>query len=354
MRPVLAQGGPAACLELVAPLLADRDLTCGNLEFCVVEGEADGVAKNVKRVPSSLMRGIETSGVGIWSLSNNHIMDAGPEGLTSTCGFLDEAGVRHFGAGSDLAAAERTVVMQVRGRKIAFVGACDVPRHFASDARHGVAPLIKNRLFRRISDARDNADLVVCTLHADLEFSPCPAPARVHLSRALIDRGADIVVQHHPHVCQGIERHGGGLIAYSLGNFVFPVVGDLYQERTPGTKWSVVLCIDVEWRGGERVLNWRVEPVTLGADGRPSPSSAPQRSAQLIELDKLSSELADFALLRRRWWTRCFQEARSTYYVLRARCQAGVLPALADAVDLLRDPYERRWMYGLLTGGAVG
>jgi poly-gamma-glutamate synthesis protein (capsule biosynthesis protein) len=29
------------------------------------------------------------------------------------------------------------------------------------------------------------------------------------------------VVGHHPHVLQGIERYRAGVIAYSLGNFVF-------------------------------------------------------------------------------------------------------------------------------------
>ena len=37
----------------------------------------------------------------------------------------------------------------------------------------------------------------------------------------MIDLGADIVVGHHPHVLQGIERYNGRFIAYSLGNFAF-------------------------------------------------------------------------------------------------------------------------------------
>lgn len=36
-----------------------------------------------------------------------------------------------------------------------------------------------------------------------------------------IDNGADLVVGHHPHVLQGIEKYKGKYIAYSLGNFCF-------------------------------------------------------------------------------------------------------------------------------------
>jgi poly-gamma-glutamate synthesis protein (capsule biosynthesis protein) len=36
-----------------------------------------------------------------------------------------------------------------------------------------------------------------------------------------IDAGADVVIGHHPHVLQGIERYKNGVILYSLGNFAF-------------------------------------------------------------------------------------------------------------------------------------
>jgi len=355
MRPALLRGGPAHCLELAKPLFEDRDLVCANFEFCIVSDDVDGSPKNVMQVPRSLADGIGDAGIGVWSLCNNHVLDAGAEGLASTLRFLDERGQYHFGAGASRGAAERLLVVDVRGRSVGFSGACDVHRHFASGSAGGVAPLLGDRLLQRVAEARKEVDVVVCALHADLEFSRHPAPGRVRLSRALIECGADLVVQHHPHVCQGIERHGNGLIAYSLGNFVFPVAGDRYQDRFPATKWSVVLCVDVEWRGRQRSLSWRVEPVTLGSDGRPSPSIGTEREGHLATMAEVSKQLADRTLLRREWWMRCVQEARSTYYVLQhCRSRAGVRSALAEAVDLARNPYERRWMYGLLTGGTAG
>ena len=176
---------------------------------------------------------------------------------------------------------------------------------------------------------------MVCVLHADFEFSRYPAPARVRLARALIEQGADLVIQHHPHVCQGVERHGNGLIAYSLGNFVFPVVGDDYQERFPDTKWSVVLSVDVQWRGNEKTLTWRAEPITLGADNRPAPSIGGTRAGQVSTLAAVSERLNDRALLRREWWHRCLQEARSTYYVLHhRRRRTGLRSALSEGSAL--------------------
>ena len=58
-------------------------------------------------------------------------------------------------------------------------------------------------------------------LHWGTERATSPDRAQVAFAHALIDAGADAVVGHHPHVLQGIERYGRGVIAYSLGNFVF-------------------------------------------------------------------------------------------------------------------------------------
>ena len=43
----------------------------------------------------------------------------------------------------------------------------------------------------------------------------------MELAHLAIDEGADLVIGHHPHVLQGIEKYKGKYIAYSLGNFCF-------------------------------------------------------------------------------------------------------------------------------------
>jgi hypothetical protein len=52
------------------------------------------------------------------------------------------------------------------------------------------------------------------------------------VAHALIDAGADFVVGHHPHVVHPIERHRNGLIAYSLGNYVFQSWGHFDRPAT--------------------------------------------------------------------------------------------------------------------------
>jgi len=62
---------------------------------------------------------------------------------------------------------------------------------------------------------------VLC--HWGYEYEQFPLPAHRRLAHALIDAGATVVIGHHPHVIQGIEYYKGKMIAYSLGNFFFPL-----------------------------------------------------------------------------------------------------------------------------------
>ena len=199
------------------------------------------------------------------------------------------------------------------------------------------------------------ADLVVVCLHCDLEFSFFPSPGRVRLCRRLIDQGAHLVIQHHPHVCQGIEEYKDGLIAYSLGNFVFPVAGNAYMDKMPGTDWGLLLYVDVSLGSERPRLAWQAMPITIDTINRTLPSSGDRREEQLRALTVMSQGLRDPQKLRREWRKRCMREARSTYHVLAHVCQRnGLAEMLREGIKLARSPYERRWIYGLLTGGVSG
>src|SRR5690606_25077949 len=71
-----------------------------------------------------------------------------------------------------------------------------------------------------------SSDYVIVVLHAGTEYSREPTALQHELARAAIDAGAAVVIGHHPHALQPWERYGGGLILYSLGNFVFDLDPD--------------------------------------------------------------------------------------------------------------------------------
>lgn len=79
-----------------------------------------------------------------------------------------------------------------------------------------------------IRNACGLADLTIVSVHSHEQgkdrFSP--APFLVDFAHAAIEAGADVVVNHGPHILKGIEIYKGKPIFYSLGNFIF-------QNETP-------------------------------------------------------------------------------------------------------------------------
>jgi poly-gamma-glutamate synthesis protein (capsule biosynthesis protein) len=74
----------------------------------------------------------------------------------------------------------------------------------------------------------------IVTVHGGYEWENNPREDVKAIYRRYVDWGADVVLAHHPHVLQGIELYQGGLIAYSLGNFIFPGMTGWYTGEETG------------------------------------------------------------------------------------------------------------------------
>lgn len=88
------------------------------------------------------------------------------------------------------------------------------------------------RIEGEIAEAGKQADIVLVSFHAhefDVTDTTVPAHFLELFSRRCIDAGASVVIGHGPHEVRGIERYNGGLIFYSLGNFIFETETVEYQ-----------------------------------------------------------------------------------------------------------------------------
>ena len=80
-----------------------------------------------------------------------------------------------------------------------------------------------NRVLKAIDEAKNNADYVLVSIHA---HSVCGkskediAPFLVEFAHACIDRGADAVLGHGPHILRAVEIYRDRPVFYSLGDFV--------------------------------------------------------------------------------------------------------------------------------------
>ncbi len=253
----------------VSGTLAAADLVTANLE-CALSNRGTPAAKGfIFRAPPAAADALVAGGVSVVSLANNHTLDYGPEALADTEAYLDAHHVAHVGAGANAAAARRPVVLERNGLRVAFLSYADVPVEWSGfDTRSweagpetpGIAWLNPDQVQADVANARRVADLVVVFMHFGLENDYTPTDMQRAEARAAIDAGAALVVGHHPHVIQPVEWYGGGLIAYSMGNFVF-------DGSDNPTDDSAILLVDLTETG---VTSYRLVPVRLDSAGFPS------------------------------------------------------------------------------------
>jgi poly-gamma-glutamate synthesis protein (capsule biosynthesis protein) len=116
-------------------------------------------------------------------------------------------------------------VCTIAGRKVVLVGVCfpaTDPLRWRELGR--IAIEAPSRALRRLETARrQHPDaILIAVVHWGYEFSLLPFPADRAWARRAFDSGVDLVIGHHPHVIQPIERFGSKTVAYSLGNFYMP------------------------------------------------------------------------------------------------------------------------------------
>jgi len=144
-------------------------------------------------------------------------------------GLVRAAGIRPIGAGANALAARRPAVVEAGGLKVAFLGYSDVnPLGFpATQWTPGTARADAAAIASDVRAARRRADVVVCFFHWGVELHPDPDSRQKQLAAACLDAGAQVVLGAHPHVFGPVTLPGARrLVAWTLGNFVFPSTGE--------------------------------------------------------------------------------------------------------------------------------
>jgi len=220
----------------VSPILQSADVAFCNLE-CPFSAKGVKVNKPFcfKADPAN-GKCLADVGFDIVSLANNHSLDCGRTGLVETMRCLDDLGIRFVGAGDTLNDSKLPVVVEQHGLRIAFLARNTLMPEgiWLREDAPGTAGLDESTICREIADARRLADVVIVSLHWGVEYRENPGEAQRMLARKIIDAGADLVLGHHPHVVQPVETYRGGVIAYSLGNFLF-------DSPNPNCKGSMIL-----------------------------------------------------------------------------------------------------------------
>ena len=219
--------------DSVMSILQHGNIIVGTLECAFGNEPTYDEAKvsdrgNVIYAKDNDVRRLKELHVDIVSLANNHFFDLGPKGAEHTIELLNKEGVLHCGAGKNLKEAGEPAVIEVRGKKFAFLAFCDINYNnvyyctYATENTPGVNPMEEEYVFHEIKENAKKYDYVVVLAHWGSEHTFYPNVSSYKMARKMQKAGADLVLGSHPHRIQPVINSKHGSIAYSMGNFLFP------------------------------------------------------------------------------------------------------------------------------------
>jgi poly-gamma-glutamate synthesis protein (capsule biosynthesis protein) len=260
----VAEKGPAYPWGNTLSLLKEADLRIINLE-CVISDKKTPWTKTEKvfhfRADPHAVDVLKAAKIDYVSLANNHTLDYNEDAMLDMIRRLDQAGIKHAGAGRNLNEASKPAILEAGGIKIAIISITDnVPEWEAAENAPGVnfvptwpttdniphgknlrdanralpflgrlaAPILTELVIwpkmaaaaKKLTANTKGTDLIICSSHLGPNW--CRRPSRLfrRFTHRLADLGVDVYHGHSAHVFQEIEIYKGRPILFDTGDFV--------------------------------------------------------------------------------------------------------------------------------------
>jgi poly-gamma-glutamate synthesis protein (capsule biosynthesis protein) len=211
------------------------DLRIINLETSVTRCEDYWVNKGINyRMSPENIECLKIASIDCCALANNHILDWGYCGLGDTLTSLDNAGIKHAGAGMSDEDAKKPAVFELQGKGRVVIYSLGsetsgIPSEWAAtENKAGVDFIDEAKSFHAIDKIRSRidrfkkpGDKVIVSIHWGENWGYRIPPDQINLAHHLIDdSGVDIVHGHSSHHVKGFEVYKNKLILYGCGDFI--------------------------------------------------------------------------------------------------------------------------------------
>lgn len=270
--------GPDYFFKNVRSILEEDDLSIINLEGTFTDSDQRQEKTFAFKADPEYVSILTGSSIEAANLANNHSRDYGEESYTDTVETLEQAGIASFGY-------DQVDILEVNGVKVGLTGIYELAEHLdkQEEVRTNIAAL-----------KEAGAQVIIVNFHWGIEKEYLPNDTQKTLTHLAIDEGADLVIGHHPHVLQGIERYKGKYIAYSLGNFSFG------GNSNPSDKDTMIFQQTFTVQDGKVEVNddINVIPCSLSSasgynDYCPTPLEGSEKERVLEKLNEYSANFED-------------------------------------------------------------
>lgn len=224
-------------------LFKQSDLNVFNLEVPLTDASTpiDKFGNNLKS-PTKTIYGYKALEPIFLTLANNHSLDHGVEGLTTTLELLKKHDIKNAGAGANVKEAKKPFIFEKDGIRIGFYMCAEHEFTVASCHTMGANPFDVLESFDDVEALKKTCDYVIVLYHGGKEFYRYPSPMLQRYCRKFVDKGADLVVCQHSHCIGSREDYGNGTIIYGQGNFIFN--SEFYIQHKEFVKDSLLINVE--------------------------------------------------------------------------------------------------------------
>jgi poly-gamma-glutamate synthesis protein (capsule biosynthesis protein) len=268
----------------VRNLMSGADLAMVNLEGPAPVKSSYHTSGMLFTFNQAYLSGLKNAGIDVVSLANNHVGNAGRQGMRETTAALDNIGIAHAGLGANDTAARAPAMFTVQGVRVAFLAYDSIaPSYWAGPNLEGSAKMAADQTLSDIKAAKAaGAQVVIVYPHWGTEYHTTPTASERTWAHKMIDAGADVIIGNHVHYVAAMEVYKGKPIWYALGNFVFD------QNWSEQTEEGLVL--ELSFNGGTLVQAW-MHPILDLANCQPNLLDAASGKVVLNQLYKASAKL---------------------------------------------------------------
>jgi poly-gamma-glutamate capsule biosynthesis protein CapA/YwtB (metallophosphatase superfamily) len=236
------------------PTVEGADLAVCHLETPLAPGGGPYSGYPAFSVPPQVAGALADTGYDACTTASNHVYDQGAAGIDRTLAALDAAGIRHAGSARSPDEARSTTLVPAGPARVALLSYTYGFNGYR--APNGETwrsnPIDAQRIERDARRARARgADVVVVALHWGDEYDNQPNAQQSELAPQLIrSPDIDLLLGHHAHVVQPLERAVSEWVVYGMGNLVA-------RHSTPGAANEEGIAVRFTFI--ERGDSWRVE-----------------------------------------------------------------------------------------------
>ncbi|MDF2519725.1 MAG: CapA family protein [Clostridia bacterium] len=271
----LHEGDFSYFMQNVKSIFENDDLTIANLEAPFTTATTKAEKQFRFKANPEYTAILKLGSIEAVNLANNHMYDYLERGCKDTLLHLSNAQIGYFGF-------QHKYLTEVKGIKIGLLGytGWDNSSQKKAEIRKAVEGL-----------KTDGAQIIIVSFHWGEEREYKPNTVQKDLGHFCIDIGCDLVLGHHPHVIQGIEKYKGKNIVYSLGNFCFG------GNRNPSDKDAYIYQHSFRFFSGVldaeegQVIPVSVSSVSSRNNYQPTPLTGAERDRVMKKIQKYSMEL---------------------------------------------------------------